>query len=457
MSTARDDTRRGRIATRGAFLGFLIDNFDIYLPVIVLAPALPYFIPPTLGAGTTALIASWIFVATLVARPVGSLIFGVLGDAIGRRRATLIAVSGFGVVTLLIGCLPGFGSWGWGGIVALIALRFVDGIFLGGEYSGANVLAMEETPIRQRGAAGGFIQTGATAAFVLTAVLTLGVFQLAPPGGPDSAYSQWGWRIPFFVGAVLAGGFVVYYRRRVPESSVWQKAPTARLSALSLVRGRAALVFLQVFVLMTGLWFLLNSVTALVPGVLAKQAGLTPTQVTIALIVLYSVVTVWFPIGGRISQRFGRRSYLVGTGAVALVAGVPVYALLIGTPAGDFGRAMTVAAFTGVLVIAPWAVVAPYLCERFRTESRAAGFGLGYSLAVVIPAFYASYQLWLAHLVPPRFTVLVLVGIGSILVIGAALAGPETKDVDFAAQNHAPPLSGSAAEPTLTYEDRKVQ
>src|SRR5882757_348734 len=94
LPSAGTEGPRGRAAVRGAFLGFLIDNFDIYLPVVALAPAIGYFMPPTLDPGTLALATSWIFVATLVGRPLGASIFGNLGDSIGRRKATLIAVGG---------------------------------------------------------------------------------------------------------------------------------------------------------------------------------------------------------------------------------------------------------------------------------------------------------------------------------------------------------------------------
>jgi len=445
LPSAGTEGPRGRAAVRGAFLGFLIDNFDIYLPVVALAPAIGYFIPPTLDPGTVALATSWIFVATLVGRPLGALIFGTLGDSIGRRKATLIAVGGFGVVTLVIGLLPGYESWGAGSIVVLVVLRFVDGVFLGGEYSGANVLAMEESAKERRGAAGGLLQAGATVAWVLMSLVTLGVFQFAAPGDVHSAYSQWGWRISFFIGSALAMAFVLYYRRKVEESSIWVKAPTNKLSALTLVRGRAAKIFLQVFVLMTGLWLLLDCVTALIPGVLASRAQLSSSQITVALIIMYSAITIVFLIGGRLSQRFGRRTYFIVTGLGALLLGVPAYALVITSTGGGFGLAVLFATLAGIFIVAPWAVVTPYLAERFHTENRAAGFGLGYSLAVIIPAFYASYQLGLAKVMPAELTVLVLVVIGSVLVVTAAMAGPETKHVDFSVQPETEPRGAPAA------------
>lgn len=424
---------RSRAAARGAFIGFLIDNFDIYLPVVALAPALTYFIPSTMNPATKALVSSWIFAATLVGRPVGALIFGTFADAIGRRRSTLIAVSGFCVGTALIAVLPGFRQWGFGSVVALIALRFLDGVCLGGEYSGANVLAMEESPVARRGIVGGIVQSGAGAAFVILSLLTLGVFQLFPTGGPTSAYAQWGWRIPFVIGAVLAFAFVLYYRSQVQESLVWEKSGTSKLSALWLLRGDALRASLQVFVLMTGLWLLLNSVTAVLPQVLARQSKLDSTHITWSLVVMYTVLTAAFIGGGALSQRMGRRRYLIVFGLIALAVGIPSYLALITITAGSFGAAVGWATLTCVIVVAPWAVVTSYLSERFQTANRSIGFGLGYSLAVILPSFYATYMQWLSGAMSARLAVLVIVGIGAVLVVIAAAVGPETTRIDFKA------------------------
>lgn len=425
---------RARKAVRGAFLGFLVDNFDIYLPLVALGPAIIYFLPPTLNPATVALIGSWVFVATLVGRPLGAFIFGSLADSIGRRKSTLIAVAGFGAATLVMGLLPGYETLGLGAVFILTGLRFVGGIFLGGEYSGANVLAMEESPQERRGLFGGIVQTGATVAYVVLAGLTLALLAVIPGGSINSPYVQWGWRIPFFVGALLAFAFLVYYSREVQESAVWTKASTAKFSALTLLRGSELRNFLQVFVMMSGMWFLLNSVTALLPPVLTKRLTLSASETTLIVMAIFIALTGVYIGGGAVSQRIGRRRYVITCAILSVVIGIPSYAILIQLDAPSVWLAMLPAVIAGAAIVAPWAVVTSYLSERFKTTNRAVGFGLGYSLAVIIPAFYATYQQWLANLVPAHFTVLILVGIGAVLAgLGAAL-GPETKNVDFTAE-----------------------
>ena len=146
-----DLSPRARHAVRGAWMGFFVDMFDIYLPIVVLAPAIIYFVSPQMNEATTAIVNGSIFAATLLGRPIGAFIFGHLGDTIGRRRTTIIAVSGFGVATLLIAFLPGYAQWGIAAAVVFILLRFIDGIFLGGEYTAASPLAMEYSPKEKRG------------------------------------------------------------------------------------------------------------------------------------------------------------------------------------------------------------------------------------------------------------------------------------------------------------------
>jgi MFS family permease len=120
--------------------------FDIYLPVVALAPALIYFVPEGISASTATLIGGTIFAATLVGRPLGALIFGQFADTIGRKRTTIIAVTGFGVMSVALAVLPGYETWGVFAVILFILIRFVDGIFVGGEYTAASPLAMEYCP-----------------------------------------------------------------------------------------------------------------------------------------------------------------------------------------------------------------------------------------------------------------------------------------------------------------------
>ena len=120
-------TPEARRSVVGGIISLLIDSYDIYVPAFILPAAMDYFEPSSMAVTTKVTLTSVIFTVTLLARPVGGPIFGNLGDKIGRKKVTMIAGLGFTITTLLVACLPGYNSWGYGALVALIALRFIDG------------------------------------------------------------------------------------------------------------------------------------------------------------------------------------------------------------------------------------------------------------------------------------------------------------------------------------------
>src|SRR5437762_13571666 len=144
-------TPQGKKAITGAFFGLAVDFYDIYLPTVALTPAIIYFFPKNLHLQTAATLNFIVFAVTLIGRPLGAFIFGHFGDVVGRRRTTLFAVGGFGAMTLLLALLPGSAPWGCAAIALLVRFRLIDGVFLGGEYTSANPLAMEACPKRLRG------------------------------------------------------------------------------------------------------------------------------------------------------------------------------------------------------------------------------------------------------------------------------------------------------------------
>jgi MFS family permease len=431
-----DTQEKGRRAIRGGFFGFFVDMFDIYLPVVVLAPAIKYFVSPSLSDAQTSLITGAIFAATLIGRPIGALIFGHHADRLGRKRATLISVSGFGVLTVVIGCLPGYAAWGMVSVVLFIALRFVIGIFVGGEYTAASPLAMEYSPKGMRGVNSAKVMLGFPVAYVTISALTLLMLQIAPSGGPDSPYSTWGWRIPFFVGGALAAAFVVYFSRQVQESEVFEEAgaadsadaPVKQLFARDAIGG-----FAQVFVLMSGFWLTLNAVTTLMPSVLTGTVGLSATRSSITLMVAFTILAFGYLGVGALSQRAGRRAFMIGWGLWATVAGTAFYYLLLSLHPSSLVAVIGLVTLTVLSVNSCWGMITAYINERFHTGVRASGFGLGYSLAVILPSFYAGYQDLLSHVMDKAYTPLPLLVIGGLLITVGALIGPETRGVDLAA------------------------
>jgi MFS family permease len=417
----------------GAFWSLLIDMYDIYLPVVALAPAIVYFEPKNLPASTTATLFYLVFAATLVGRPLGAFIFGHLGDRWGRKVTTMIAISGFGIATLLIALLPGYQQWGLAAMYVLTLLRFIDGIFLGGQYTAAIPLAMEYAPKAKRGLYGGAIQSAFPLAYVLISLFTSLVFVFSPPGTASAPYVQWGWRIPFLVGALGSAIVVWFYSRSVPESELWRQSPKTRSPLRELFSGESFRNLAQVFILQSGAWFLVNSVISTLPAVLITVLKLPSVTVTHELLVAYVVLAAGFVTAGAVSQIVGRRRLYAIMGLLSAVVAPVLYYLIVAAPKVGFGAQTVLASVLLLITIGMWGMVVSYISERFRTSVRSAGYGIGYSLAVIIPSFYSFYMLGLAHFMPYAYTQIVLVVIGGILVLVGALMGPETKDIDFVA------------------------
>ena len=439
---------RAKHAIRGAWFGFFVDMFDIYLPIVVLAPALIYFVPPDLGTTTTAVVSGTIFAATLLGRPVGSFIFGHFADSIGRKRTTIISVSGFGVITLLMALLPGYQQWGLAAVILLIVLRLVDGVFLGGEYTSANPLAMEYSPKEKRGFYSALIMSGYPLAFAAISALTTVLLLFIPAGDLSSPYVQWGWRIPFVIGSLLAFTLVFYYVYLVDESELFEEEGGGGESPLRqlFTQRENLLSFLQVFVLMSGFWLSLQTVAAILPGLLGSQVGLSQTNTTITLVVANVVLVGGYIASGVISQRVGRRPFLIAYGLISAVAGTFLYWLLLSAPPQSLFLVILLATIITLLVVSCWGISTAYINERFQTGIRASAFGIGYSLAVVLPSLYAYYQAGLAAFMPFEYTVLVLLVIGALLMVAGAVWGPETKDVDFSHEAQAAPEDERAPE-----------
>ena len=189
---------------------------------------------------------------------------------------------------------------------------------------------------------------------------------------------------------------------------------------------------------MNGLWLTLQTVAAVLPGVLAG-VGLSSTQVTVTLVVAYLILTPVIIAAGALSQVTGRRPFLIVVGVIMAIVATGLYYLIIsGAVSGLFGVIVLTSVVVSI-VVCPFALTPAYVSERFHVGVRASGYGLAYSLAVVLPSFYAFYQAGLSTFMPFDYTVLALLVIGALLISVGAAWGPETKDVEFAANQSTPP------------------
>jgi predicted MFS family arabinose efflux permease len=426
-----DEARRREAAARRAiiagFIGFAVDFFDIYLPAMVLTPVIGIFEPPGLSASVTTTIYYFTVAATLLGRPCGAIIFGHWADKLGRRRVTMISITGFGALTGLVAFLPTYATIGIASLVLLLVLRFVGGVFMGGEYTSNNTLALEMVSKRRRGFVGGLLQAAFPVGFGAVSLVTSLMLGLTT----KEQYFAWGWRMPFLFGCALAFAFLVYYRT-VPESPLWQESKKSEVPLKELFSGRHLRNLGQVFLMMSGFWFV-GQPGAVLPSIMIQHLHVPARTTTNTF--LYASIALFFAfVGfGLLGQAIGRRRAIVA-GALLVLVTAPVlyYAMVRHALAGGplLGTTLLAGAFQ-VLLIAPWGIVTTYICERFPTHVRASGYGIGYSLAVIIPSFSGIYLLWLARFMPYLLTPIVLIVVAAMLMIVGALLGPETREVEL--------------------------
>jgi MFS family permease len=274
---------------------------------------------------TPALIAALaLFAAGFAFRPLGALIFGVVGDRLGRKGAFLITVSLMGGATFLIGFLPTYAQAGSLGPILLIVLRILQGIALGGEYGGAAIYVAEHAPNKKRGAATGWIQSSASFG-LLTALLVIVATRDAV--GED-AFSLWGWRIPFLMSVVLLA-ISVWMRAKLTESPHFAKLKDEDdLSRRPLreafgTRKNLKRVFIAFFGIMCAQGAVWYFTFFYVQVFLEKSLGIPAQTKDLLLIVMTVVSAPLYVFFGWLSDRLGRKFVMVGGMLLALVLYFP--------------------------------------------------------------------------------------------------------------------------------------
>ena len=430
-------------------IGFAVDFFDIYLPVLVLAPVMSYFEPKGISASATTTIYYFTIATTLLGRPCGAVIFGHWADKIGRRRTTMVSIAGFGAFTTLIAFLPGYAEIGLWSLGLLLAIRFIGGIFMGGEYTSNNTLALEMVPKDRRGFVGGLLQGAFPIGFAATSIVASIMLSITT----DAQYLRLGLAHPLPArrpdrGAVPAG---LPHRARIHAVGIERKSSVPLKEVLS---GDHLRTLGQIFLMMSGFW-LVGQPSTLLPGLMVQQLHV-PSVMTSNGFLLASIGLFFGFVGyGLLSQMIGRRLTIVVGGLVELIVTPVVWYLGVRHALGGGSPLVTTTLFAifHVLAISPWGVVTVYICERFPTHVRASGYGIGYSAAVILPSFSGIYVLWLANFMPYLFTPLILLVLAAIMMISGGLMGPETREAELhlpdlgLAGNTQAPGAGASARP----------
>ena len=274
---------------------------------------------------TQALIAALgLFAAGFAFRPLGALIFGVVGDRLGRKGAFLITVSLMGGATFLIGLLPTYAQAGIVGPILLIFLRILQGIALGGEYGGAAIYVAEHAPNHRRGAATGWIQSSAS--FGLLAALLVILATRTAVG--EDAFNEWGWRIPFLVSALLLA-ISVWMRVKLAESPHFvrlrdagevSKAPLREAFGSSDNLRRVFIAFFGIMCAQGAVWYFTFFYMQVF---LERSLGVPAATKDMLLIVMTLVSAPLYVFFGWLSDRVGRKPVMLGGMLLALALYFP--------------------------------------------------------------------------------------------------------------------------------------
>jgi SHS family lactate transporter-like MFS transporter len=406
LSDFRRLTRPQRHTFLAGFLGWTMDSLDYFILILsASAIAAEFHTRPSAVMGAVFL--------TLAFRPVGAVLFGVLADRYGRRPVLMVNILSFSVIELACGFAPSLG--------ALLVLRAVFGLAMGGEWGVGAALVFETLPAEGRGGFSGILQEG----YALGSILAAGIYALF--------FHAIGWRGLFILGATPAL-LVFYVQARVAESPVWLEGKRKRLAlAVGGVRPsrlstdwaslRAFLpTFLFLVLLMTAFMSFSHGTQDVYPTFLATQAKLTP-QIVGLIGVLYGFGSIVGGIVfGALSEKWGRKRAIV-TAALLAIPVIPLYAY--GHSALTLGIGAVLMQF---MVQGAWGVVPAYLTELSPAPVRATAPGLAYQLGGLITSWNGKAQALAAEHTGNYPAVLAItVIVVALTLAGLALTGHEAK------------------------------
>jgi MFS family permease len=371
-----------RTVVLSSLVGTTVEWYDFFLYGTAAGIVFPKLFFPSTEPAIGTLLAFATFAVGFVARPVGGLIFGHIGDRIGRKNTLVATMLIMGVATFLIGVIPTHAAIGITAPILLVALRVAQGIAVGGEWGGAVLMAVEYAPRGKRGLYGSMPQIG----LAIGLMLGTGVFALVGFALADAAFLSWGWRIAFMLSAILVG-VGLYIRLKVMETPAFRKLEKteakATIPAVQLIKDRLSrrhLVLGMGSRWAEGVAFNMWAVFTISYGTGTLHLGKQP----ILLSVMAGAATMIFfiPVFGRLADRFDRR-HLYTAGIVLLAAAVYPALALLGT-----GNTVVIVATIGLVlgVIYPivYAPEASLFAELFPTRVRYTGISVVYQLSGIV-------------------------------------------------------------------------
>jgi MFS family permease len=405
-------TPRNRIII-ASMVGTTIEFFDFYIYATAAVSVFPLLFFPPGDAGAALLASMATFGVAFVARPIGSILFGHFGDRIGRKATLVGSLLLMGLATFLIGLMPTYGQVGIFAPVLLAVLRFCQGLGLGGEWSGAALLATETALPGRRAWAAMWPQLGAPFGFILAnglfLLMTLWFAYNSAGATGSEPFLVWGWRIPFLL-SILMSGIGFYVRLKLQETPVFAravlrgeklKAPVAQVFRhhfKELAQGTFIMIATYgLFYLMTT-WILSYAIGSPKLGFL----GIGYRDFLVLQLISVLLFAAFIPLSGLLADRFGRRRHLLAVTFAIIFFGLSFNTFLspevMGT--GENVSRGTMLLFLSIgmalmgLTFGPMSALLP---ELFPTNIRYTGSGVSYNLASIFGAALTPFAAtWLA-------------------------------------------------------------
>ena len=422
-----------------SMVGTAIEFYDFYAYGTAAANYFPKVFFGDTTNPTVALLASLLtFAIAFIARPLGSLVFGHFGDRMGRKTTLVVSLLTMGIATFLIGCLPTYNQWGVAAVAVLCLCRFVQGIGLGGEWSGAALVATENAPEDKRALYGSFPELGAPIGFFLSN----GTYFLLETFNDNDALLAWGWRVPFLLSSILViVGLVVRVQMeetpifrmaqeqkkvvKSPLTEVFKKSWKEVIQATFLV----AVTYTLFYTLAT--WSLAWGTKTVEQG--GGNLGFSNREYLLMLMIAVCVFAAFIIISCVNADKFGRKRVIV-ISSCCLVAFALLFPFLLDPSVvgqRNFAANLLFLCIGFALMGTAFGPIGAFLPELFDANVRYSGSGIGYNLAAIVgAAFVPTIATWLSHHWGVHSVGLYL-GVMALCCLIAVLSCKETKNVDF--------------------------
>ncbi len=420
MAEVTRSQRNRRTVLVAGFIGNVVEWYDFALYGFFASVFSTIFFPP--GDGAANLIAVYgIFAAGFVMRPLGSVFFGWLGDRFGRSRTMLISVALMAVPTFVLGCLPVYDQIGLAAPIALVVLRLVQGLSVGGEFSTSVVYLVETAAVERRGLSGSAANMGAVAGTAFGSLMAMAMLNLLP----DQAMQAWGWRIPYFLGGAI-GVAALWLRRSLPRSPAFeaQEAHRSRNAPImeTLTRTTAQTLQATLFAAGYGVFYYITMVYypnwVADHGTLSLEAAMRMN--TAALVAMLPVV----PLAGLLGDTLMPRKWLVAVTMLATAAlAWPALAMARDGGLWTVGAIQLALALLLALLLGG----APALfAQIFPARNRNTGYSISYALGMGIAGGATPmFATWLIEQTGMAMAPAALLGVAALIAAGAAAAMPE--------------------------------